>query len=166
MTSIEFEWSPGRGDPRFLGNRSAFDVAVFHTTPSGGDGFIGIEMKYHENLRVSAARHKPRYDDVAGASGVFVDHADPALRTPPLQQVWLDHLLALSMLQADDTFEAGRFVFMYPAINARCETISKDYERHVSREGSFERMTIETMVDAIRGAGAGQWIDDFQNRYL
>ncbi|WP_157944125.1 PGN_0703 family putative restriction endonuclease [Blastococcus atacamensis] len=27
VESIRFEWSPGRADPRFLGNRSAFDVA-------------------------------------------------------------------------------------------------------------------------------------------
>jgi hypothetical protein len=47
VTAIEFEWSPGRADPRYLDNRSAFDVIVFHTTPAGGRGFVGIEVKYH-----------------------------------------------------------------------------------------------------------------------
>lgn len=39
VTSIEFEWSPGRWSDRYLANGSAFDVAIFHTTPSGGRGF-------------------------------------------------------------------------------------------------------------------------------
>ena len=59
VTSIEFEWSPGRGDARYLGNRSAFDVVIFHNTPRDGNGFIGIEVKYHENLRVGAATSRP-----------------------------------------------------------------------------------------------------------
>lgn len=38
---VDFEWSPGRADPQYLENRSAFDVVVEHTTPGGGLGFIG-----------------------------------------------------------------------------------------------------------------------------
>lgn len=166
VTAIEFEWSPGRGDPRFLENRSAFDIAVFHTTPKGGRGFIGIEMKYHENLRVSAATPRSRYDEVAAASNVFLEHRADALRRPPLQQIWLDHLLALSMLQADDSFDVGRFVFVYPAINNRCEKISTEYEQHIDKPDSFQRLTIETIVEEIRRAGADAWIDEFEDRYL
>ena len=51
VTNIRFEWSPGRGDPRYTNDRSAFDVYVCYQTHNGGNGFIGIEVKYHENLR-------------------------------------------------------------------------------------------------------------------
>jgi hypothetical protein len=50
VTRICFEWSPGRGDARFTGTSSAFDVLVVYRTRSGVLGFSGIEVKYHEDL--------------------------------------------------------------------------------------------------------------------
>jgi hypothetical protein len=38
VTRIEFEWSPGRWNRRYLGNGTAADVALFHTTPGGETG--------------------------------------------------------------------------------------------------------------------------------
>lgn len=166
VTKIDFEWSPGRGDANYLGNKSAFDVVIFHTTPAGGPGFIGIEMKYHENLRVSAAVHKPRYDEVAERSGVFADPSADELRATPLQQIWLDHLLALSMLQSSDGYDAGRFVLMYPEINDRCVTIGKAYEEHVRQPNSFQQVTIETFVAAIATQRDAAWVGEFSRRYL
>ena len=43
VTEVRFEWSPGRRERRYLGNRTAFDAVLLHTTPTGGRGFIGIE---------------------------------------------------------------------------------------------------------------------------
>lgn len=51
VTSIKFEWSPGKGKLKYTNDRSAFDVYMKYRTPKGGKGFIGIEVKYHENLR-------------------------------------------------------------------------------------------------------------------
>lgn len=87
VSRIEFEHSPGRSDPTYTGTRSAFDVYVEHTTPAGGEGFIGIEVKYHENLQVEPARNHQRLDEVAEQSGVFFDEHLDELRKPPLQQV-------------------------------------------------------------------------------
>jgi hypothetical protein len=98
VTRLEFEHSPGRGDPAYLGNRTAFDAYLEHTTPQGGQGFIGIEVKYHESLQVAPAEIRDRIGDVARASGLFGEPDWRALAEPPLQQVWFDHLLALSML--------------------------------------------------------------------
>src|SRR5439155_9703560 len=99
----------------YLGNRSAFDVFVRYRTPTNDKGFIGIEVKYPENLRVKEARHDHRYDEVTAFSDAFANSDDPALRKPPLQQIWLDHLLALSMLQASDGWCDGFFVLLAPA---------------------------------------------------
>ena len=41
VTSIAFEYSPGRGDARYLNDRSAFDVFVHCRTADGGKGFLG-----------------------------------------------------------------------------------------------------------------------------
>jgi hypothetical protein len=41
VTGIEFEYSPGRGDSRYTGDSSAFDVYVTFQTAPRGRGFIG-----------------------------------------------------------------------------------------------------------------------------
>ena len=52
---VEFEESPGRNDKNFSDDQSAFDVFIRHSMPNGGDGFIGIEVKYHEDLKNKAS---------------------------------------------------------------------------------------------------------------
>ena len=93
VTEEDFEFSPGRGDVRFTGDRSAFDVYVRYKTQSNGSGFIGIEVKYHEGLNDPVAEHRRRYDEVASEMGCFLTGKLPALREKPLQQIWRDHLL-------------------------------------------------------------------------
>lgn len=61
VTEILFEHSPVRRDPRFTGDRSAFDVFVRYESPSARRGFLAIEVKYHEALNDKAAPHRPRY---------------------------------------------------------------------------------------------------------
>jgi len=162
VTSVEFEWSPGRNDERYLGNRSAFDVIIFHTTLDGGDGFVGIEVKYHENMLVAAATHKPLYDELAARSGAFVDHSAPELRTPPLQQLWLDHLLAISMRQADGW--SAKFVVAYPSFNNHCAGAVAAYSRHVA-DGSFSGLELVALVKLMQADGE-YWFDDIFKRYL
>ncbi len=166
VTSIEFEWSPGRRSDGYIANRSAFDVTIFFTSPTGSKGFIGIEVKYHENLKVKAATHREIYDTVAAKSGVFDSATVHELADPPLQQIWLDHLLALSMLQADDGYDDGFFVFLYPADNAPCEVASARYEEHLVDTRSFHRLTLEQVVAAVRDLPGQVWIELFVDRYL
>ena len=49
VTAIEFEYSPGRSDPRFTADKTAFDVFILYTS-GDGRGFLGIEIKYAEDL--------------------------------------------------------------------------------------------------------------------
>jgi hypothetical protein len=168
VTEISFEFSPGRGDERYLGNRSAFDAFVRHTTPGSSPAFIGIEVKYHENLGGSGAKDKPRYEEVAANSGAFRDPADADLRKNPLQQLWLDHLLALSMLDADaeDWGGGGRFVFLHPTANRRCAQAAATYRQHLTSLETFEARTLEEIVAAIRWHCDDPWIREFTNRYV
>ena len=170
VTAIEFEWSPGRADPRYLDNRSAFDVIVFHTTPAGSRGFIGIEVKYHEDLQVKAAAIRPRCLEVAAADRfgrtVFGDSIPGELMIGPLQQIWLDHLLALSMLQADDGFSDGLFVFLHPADNGPCRRAAAEYSARLVDANTFQALTLEQVVTAIRTCGDVPWVEAFHDRYL
>ena len=116
VTDIDFEWSPGRGDPRLTGDRSAFDVYVSFSSAGNKKGFIGIEVKYHENLIGAASPHKDRYDQIADQMGCFKESNREDLKVQPLQQVWRDHLLA-GIHRIADGFEEGFFVFLYPEKN-------------------------------------------------
>jgi hypothetical protein len=168
VTHVAFEWSPGRRNERYLGNRTAFDVYLEHTVPGGGEGFVAIEVKYHESLAVPAADTRARIGEVARMSGCFVEQDLAILGAPPQQQVWFDHLLALSMLQADAERWRGNglFVFMHPVINEECYRVVTEYERHLQDWRSFQRMTLEEAVAALRVTSGAPWVEAFQRRYL
>jgi len=165
VTRIEFEFSPGRGDGRYTGDRSAFDVYVRFTTPRGTGGFAGIEVKYHENLADKPSRHHERYDEVADLMGCFVPEARPRLRDKPLQQIWRDHLLA-GIHQKADGFDDGFFVFLSPMGNEACNQAVTAYRQCLTCNTTFTHWTLETVVDAIRNHCDQPWITDFVDRYL
>ena len=166
VNAIEFEWSPGRGDPKYTADNSAFDVFVRFATPTGRDGFVGIEVKYHESLNDKAAKLRPRYFEVADAMGIFRADSRERLQLKPLQQVWRDHLLAGSMLTAGKTWADGLFVFLYPKLNARCDKVIGEYQRCLTSTESFAAWTLEDVVEAIREETDAPWAAAFFERYL
>lgn len=83
VTRIDFEWSPGKGLPKYTNDRSASDVYVKYRTSSGGSGFLGIEVKYHENLHGAVSKN-PRYDEVAAQMGCFRQDCRPLFSKSPL----------------------------------------------------------------------------------
>jgi hypothetical protein len=164
--SIQFEYSPGRLDPKYLGNRSAFDVFVDYETPQGGRAFVGIEVKYQENMKVSRATMEGKpYHEVADLAGCFRDEQRYALENPPLQQLWLDHLLALSMRQVDD-WESELFVVLAPALNARCASAVADYSACLSDTSTFQYWTLEALHASIAEHSSAEWVEEFFERYL
>ena len=87
---IEFEYSPGRRDPRYTADRSAFDVYVEYESIVGKRGFLGVEVKYHEDLNDALAPHRERYDEVAQGMGCFHPSSLSGLRMKPINQLWRD----------------------------------------------------------------------------
>jgi hypothetical protein len=149
---IKFEWSPGRADPLFLNNRSAFDAAILLDLGAGGRGVIGIETKYHEDIRrerpPDPVGRLPRYRQVTELAGVFRDGWEAAVVGTDLQQLWLDHLLVLSMLQHPERSWAwGRFVVVYPSANPSVRAAVERYQGLLRTRESFEARTIEELLD-------------------
>lgn len=167
VTEIKFEWSPGRGDERYTGNRSAFDVFVAYQD-SKTRGFLGIEVKYHENLRGTAAPDpNQRYPKIAEAHKIFRDGALPQLQKLPLQQLWLDHLLALQLrVSPDDDWDEGTFVFLSPAGNVDCTAAARRYARCLTDTTTFDARTLDELVQAIRIVADDPWADAVYERYL
>jgi len=153
VTEVSFEHSPGRRDPRFTGDRSAFDVFVRYESPMQRRGFLGIEVKYHEGLKDKAAGHRPRYDELADAMGCFPADRS-ALKKSPLQQIWRDHLLAGAVLAGGLGYDEGAFVFLYPRDNGACVRALAAYREQLTSDGTFGTWTLEDVVAAHRDAGA------------
>lgn len=167
VTAIHFEHSPSRGDAKYTGDKSAFDVFVEYVNAAGAKGFAAIEVKYHENLANQAAPDKPRYEEVAIAMGCFKPDAFPRLKAKPLQQIWRDHLLEGSLLlDRDQGYEDAFFAFLYPKDNEPCADAVEAYRTCLLSETSFVPWTLEVVVDAIKAEGGAPWIHALERRYL
>ncbi len=165
IIKIEFEFSPGRRNERYIGDRSAFDVYAEFVGNKGEKGFVGIEVKYHENLKDKPSQLKERYLEVAREMNCFKDDCFKILQESPLEQIWRDHLLAGSILQADG-FDDGFFVFLYPKGNIHCSRAIKDYRNCLTNSKTFEYWVIEDVAKAIKENTSMQWIDELIDRYL
>lgn len=167
VTAIGFEHSPGRGDTKYTGDRSAFDVFVEYVNADGAKAFLAIEVKYHESLADKAAPHRGRYDEVTAAMGCFEPGALERLRAKPLQQIWRDHLLTGSLLLDDEQgYKDGFFAFLYPRENERCAKAVEGYRACLRSETSFVPWTLEAVVEAIKAESGGAWIEAVGRRYL
>lgn len=164
VASIEFEISPGRSNPSYLNDRSAFDVFIRCTTADGGQGFIGIEIKYHENLLGQAGKENPRYDEVADLMGCFVEDRS-SLKCAPLEQIWRDHLLA-GITRIQDRYDEGLFVTLYPKDNSHVSRALEQYRRQLTSDNSIHTWTLEAFIAAIRHRTRARWVDVFEDRYL
>ncbi|MGH7438041.1 MAG: PGN_0703 family putative restriction endonuclease [Polyangiaceae bacterium] len=167
--SVRFEHSPGRRDPLFLGNHSAFDVAFDIDAGTGARAIVGVETKYHEHA-VAEAAPKPaalaRYIEVAERSGVFAYRWRERIVGTDLQQIWLDHLLVLAMLQhPSKQWIWGRFILAYPAGNPSFASAVARYAAALADRSTFGARTIEELLAApgAVGEGAGR---SFRERYL
>jgi len=162
---IEFEHSPGRRDPRYTADRSAFDVYVEYESIGGKKGFLGIEVKYHENMNDALAPHRERYDQVAMGMGCFHANHLPDLRMKPINQLWRDHMLAGSMLLADGWAE-GMFVVLYPSENSHAAAAIQKYQACLADSSTFATWTIESFVSALETEDAGGLPGELKDRYL
>lgn len=165
VTAIEFEYSPGRSNAKYTDDQSAFDVYVAFRTHHDQPGFVGIEVKYHENLKNAAARHRSRYDEIAERMGCFKHARLAQLRQRPLQQIWRDHLLAGSLRHADH-FKAGFFAVLYPQDNVDCAATVQTYRQCLTEDTSFITWTLEEFTAIVKRHTQANWIDVFIDRYL
>lgn len=147
--TVGFEWSPGRRDTRWLGDRTAFD-AVLHITGAAGSSLIGIETKYHEYP--GSTRHgdpiPKRYREVTNAASMFADDWESHVWGTRVEQVWRDHLLALACKQADDGLTRTRYVLTAPAANRVWEDLASEYRGLLRPEArpTFDYRTIDSLL--------------------
>lgn len=160
--SIRFETSPcrERTDPRFLMDGTAFDVALEVTTPDGDAATVFIEVKYSETMDGPAARYRDRYDAASRQVNLFNAPDAAILRSLALEQLWREHMLA--QLAVDEAVTPrAMFVVIGPRLNRRVQAAARVYANELIPDEDldydrvrFQAITLETVIDAIREAGA------------
>lgn len=168
VTAIEFEYSPGRKNLKYTGDSSAFDVFIEYDTEEEKKGFFGIEVKYAENLNDEPSTHKKTYETISSISGIFEMSNINKLKEKPIQQIWRDHLLTLSMFVTNNDYEIGDFIYLYPSANVNCEQGIEKYQQTFNKNGEshFLPLTIEKLTETIKEYCTDNWIYEFENRYL
>jgi|WetSurMetagenome_2_1015567.scaffolds.fasta_scaffold00529_12 hypothetical protein len=173
VTRILFEHSPSRGSIDYTGDHSAFDVFIEYISKDDKKGFIGIEVKYAEDMSDSKKScenifkdHGAKYIELSHKFQIFKDGAIDNLKNSPLQQVWRDHLLAISTLK---DYDQGSFVFLYPKDNSECDKVVTDYQQYLipdSTKCRFIPETLEDYVNYLSDCSNAEWIKEFITRYL
>jgi hypothetical protein len=150
---VLFEQAPGRGNPKFTGDYTAFDALIRYSDFHGRNGFVAFEIKYSESMREPMPELKPRYDELSEASGLFTDPTAMAFRTNPLQQLWREHLLAQSMID-NGLYGEGYIVVIAPALNYHVQDATEAYQAQLREpeDGKvrFVNLTLEDVIEVIR----------------
>lgn len=168
---IQFEHSLGRRDERFLADRSAFDLAVHVTTPTGEPGTVFIEVKFSEGMEGPASRTRCRYSEASKQVRLYDNPDSLILRAAPIEQIWREHML--SQLAVDNGI-TPRAVFMAigPKLNRRVQGVFRVYQGElidVDRQDAdrvpFVPLTLETVIEAMAVAGATDHAQVLWDRY-
>jgi hypothetical protein len=170
VTGIDFEYSPGRNDANFTGDKTAFDVFVTYRKPFGNARFVGIEVKYAEDMKSGQASNKPVYKEIAQAMNIFKlnSHYDILVESN-IQQIWRDHLLAGSMFVTNKLYEEGSFMIIYPEGNVQCVNAIDKYKDALKpsiTKTYFHDISIEKVIGELENVSRAEWITAFKNRYL
>ena len=169
VEGIYFEHSPGRGNPAFTDDGTAFDVLVVCKSVDGLSGFIAIEVKYSETMAEPLATLRPRYDELSNRIGIYNAPDSLALRGNPLQQLWREHMLSRSMIE-NELYSTGRFIVIYPKKNYKCAVAVNTYQTHLVSDdpkiSGFQSITLDDFVETFRAIGDDDIADALYERYL
>ncbi|MHC2531874.1 PGN_0703 family putative restriction endonuclease [Bradyrhizobium diazoefficiens] len=168
---IVWEHSPGRKDPRYLSDRTAFDLAIHVATPEGEPGIVYIEVKLSEELLGPVARWRDRYSEALHEVRLYKDPDSPILRTAPVEQLFREHAVAQKSVD-NGVVPRAMFIAIGPRLNRRVQAAFKVYANELlpvdpadPTRVAFRHFTLEAIIDAIDVAGDGGTADQLWKRY-
>jgi hypothetical protein len=107
-----------------------------------------------------------RYRKVTERSGIFTAEWERVVVGTELQQLWLDHLLVLSMAQHPrDRWSWVKFVVVHPAGNSSFANALRRYLSVLTDHATFEVRTLEELLSAP-GPLPASLVGSFRRRYL
>ncbi|UUW92959.1 PGN_0703 family putative restriction endonuclease [Pimelobacter simplex] len=159
VEDIRLEWAPATGT---LGG-SAFDAFVSYETRGGNRGFIGIEVKYAEDL--AAAQRKPANDKYKAPTltGLWKTGAIERLDQPRLRQFWYNQLLTQVVLGSGD-YDEGFGAVVACAADHSAREVTAAVAAELTEPAGLRFSSIEDVVASVRGHV--HWQTGFTERYL
>lgn len=150
VREVRFAHSPGRFDPDYLNSLRDFSAAFLLELDGGGRGIVAIGTLFHERLKAETPKpaNRPWYEGVAARSGAFRPGAiEVLLGRTELCVVWLEHLLALSMLQHPaGEWRWARYVVAHPGANPDACTLVEEYRGQLADATTFGSITLESLL--------------------
>ena len=171
VTDILFEHSPGRGDPVFTGDRTAFDVLVRCTTPTGRRAFLVIEgSKYTGSAGRLCLRALPAPRRAVARVRPFPRPRQPHTAQRRYRPVLAPAAARARHMLARDLYDEGRVVVVAPAPNRECWQAVRLYAdqlaAHSPAEARSEAVALERVVAALAAAGAERAAAQLVERHL
>jgi len=164
---VIFEHSPGRGDGRYLGDHTAFDLFVAGRRRDGALAFVAIEVKYAEPMGWRGRGCNPRYRELTRACALHVDPESPQLFAEPMAQLTAEHLLAATIRSEIGEGVQGAFVIIAPTGNREAWNAIERYQRSLVKkpEMPFMALSLESIIEAIRKCDDSSLANDLLERY-
>lgn len=168
--AVSFEHSPSRDDPLLTGDKTAWDVFIVYSRPSGSLGFVAIEVKYSELMSGQPKAFSSQYRELSSASRFYSGALAAKLAGGPCHQLLREHLLAFAAIHAGGPYAEGRFVLLAPALNAPVQKAANTYALALHAAGKaavpFVQWTLEQFVQQLRACGQDSYADALFARYL
>ncbi|MEX2274680.1 MAG: hypothetical protein WEA10_03805 [Actinomycetota bacterium] len=168
VSGVIFEHSPGRLDRAYIGSLVSFDAAFALDLGDGTQGIVGLDIRYHDRAKPETPkpRNLRRYVEVAERSRAFKPGAiEPVKGRTDLAEMWLEHLLLLSMLQhPSGRWSWGRYVVVHPAGNTDYEDACARYRGLLADRSTFCSVTVEELL--VAGALPARTTTALRKRYL
>jgi hypothetical protein len=174
IINIQFEYSPGRGDKKYLGDHTAFDVFIEYEKDHK-KSFWGIEAKYveklgEESIKTAEDNYKRhiQYKDLTENCGLFKSGVIDEIRKPPYSQIWRDHLLSISLKYGEGKkYNNGYFVYLYPYNNFECRSGIKNYMKYLKKpESSIFEIYVEDLIKVMYKNINEEWVKELFERYI
>jgi hypothetical protein len=149
ITQLGFEHAPGRGDPAYTGDHTAFDVLLRYRTPEDRSGCLAIEVKYWRACRNRCRCSQP------------LRRADPgerALRDPTDPGCARTRCSSSPGAPAGPTmvgaafYAEGRFPMIAPRLNYHAwnrRARLPGQHRRSRGQRSFANVTLEAVIAAV-----------------
>ncbi len=159
IDSVELEIAPVDGPLA----RSAFDAYVIYTSGTGGRGFLGIEVKYAEDLKKSQTCKASQKFLSATSVGGWKPSAADALDRTGLRQFWYNTLLA-QHVRRDGGFDEGLSFVLARRDDVKARNAVDAVAEQLEDTSFIVFDSLEDVVDSV--SGHDEWRSMFRRRYL
>ena len=179
---IRIEYAP---DPeKALKDKTSFDVFIEYRHKAGGNGILGLDVKYTEREYKLVKKSKEDveindetsvYNTLTKKLGLYKTEFIPELKTDEYRQVWRNQLLGESMTRKnrpDSKYEYFTSVILYPEGNDHFRELVPKYKSFLApgHENSFKGITYEEFISTGRELAGDQgyleWLQYLEDRYV